>query len=429
MNALSDELPHVRDHITDAIVRSSASDPYTPLMAHTQLKMEQQLADSKSTSSGTFVLAATSIPKPTTGCAALTCAVCGKSGHLKCCTNPKRPPEHHVSHTWPECFSEDGGHAGQCEAVLLEKAEKRCTTGKPGAVATGKLGNIQYDQSGQVYLVDPKTNTVFALQDTPSATCAQPTREFAGLASDILIPELVSSLLGYDTDEYDTMYLDTSTLLTSLDWCCYSQPVNLAAVTYKVPNQHALTTIDLSVIPFFLDTGASVHISNCESGFYCLHPVTPHAVHGVGGTAVQAIGIRSIHLVVTKGIHITLDNVLFISGATVCLISVSALTSSLKCVAHFANSDCWVMSASGARILSGTLTARRLYAVSGCQFTAAHALMVTHAPTLETWHNHLGHVNYHAVANLAHHTLVTGMPLSSSPPPPSCEHCILGKQT
>ena len=239
MNALSDELPHVRDHIADAIVHSSTSDPYTPLMAHTRLDMEQQLADSKSTSSGTFVLAATSIPKPTTGHAALTCAVCGKSGHLKCCTNPKCPPECRVGHTWPECFSEGGGHAGQREAVLCEKAEKRHTTGKSGAVATGKPGNIRYDQSGRAYLVDPETNTAFALQDVPSAVCAQPTREFSGLASDILTPELVSSLPGYDTDEYDAMYLDTSALLTSLDWRCYSQPVNLAAVTYKALNQRA----------------------------------------------------------------------------------------------------------------------------------------------------------------------------------------------
>ena len=126
---------------------------------------------------------------------------------------------------------------------------------------------------------------------------------------------------------------------------------------------------------------------------------------------------------------ITLDNVLFIPGATVRLISVSALTSSLKYVVHFANSDCWVTSASGAHILSGTLTAHRLYAVSGGQFTAAHALTVTRAPTLETWHNRLGHANYCMVANLARQTLATDMPLSSSPPPPSCEHCILGTQT
>ena len=59
MNALSDELPHIRDQIADAIVHSSVSDPYTPLMAYTQLEMEQQIVDSRSPSSGTFALTAT----------------------------------------------------------------------------------------------------------------------------------------------------------------------------------------------------------------------------------------------------------------------------------------------------------------------------------------------------------------------------------
>ena len=47
MNTLSDKLPHVRDQIADAIVHSSVSDPYTPLMAYTRLEMEQQIMDSR----------------------------------------------------------------------------------------------------------------------------------------------------------------------------------------------------------------------------------------------------------------------------------------------------------------------------------------------------------------------------------------------
>ena len=348
MNILSNKLPHVWDQIADAIVRSSVSDPYTPLMAHTRLEMEQQIVDSRSPSSGTFALTATPAPKPLSGHAALTCVICGKLGHHKCCLNLKCPPERHVGHLWPECFSEGGGHAGQHDTVLHEKAEKQRAAGKSGTVATGKPGNVQYDQSGQAYFVDPETNMVFALHDTPGATANSPTMEFTGLASDTLTPEVASSLSGFDADEYNAMYLDTSALLTSIDWRCHSQPVDLAALTYKAPNQHVPTTIDLSLTPFFLDTGASIHISNCESDFYRLRPVTPRAVHGVGGSAIQAIGIRSICLIIAKGIHVTLDNILFIPGATIRLISVSVLTSALKCVVHFADSTCWVTSTSSA---------------------------------------------------------------------------------
>ena len=393
--------------------------------------MEQQIVDLRPPSSGTFALAATPAPKPPSGCAALTCVICGKSGHLKCCLNPKCPPEHRVGHLWPECFSEGGGRAGQHDVVLSKKAEKQHAAGKSGTVATGKPGNVQYDQSGRAYFVDLETNMVFALHDAPGATANSnsPTTEFTGLALDTLTPEVASSLPGFDADKYNAMYLDTSALLTSIDWCCHSQPMDLAALTYNAPNQCAPTTIDLSLTPFFLDTGASIHISNCESDFYRLRPVTPWAVHGVGGSAIQVIGIGSICLIIAKGIHVTLDNVLFIPGATICLISVSALTLALKCMAHFANSTCWVTYTSGAQILSGILTARRLYVVSGGHLTTRHAFAIARSPMLETWYNHLGHENYCTVANLAHQNPVTSMPLSSSPPLPPCEHCILGKQT
>ena len=75
MNALSDKLLHMWDHIAHIIVCSSGSDSYMPLMVHTCLKMEQQIADLKYTSSGTFALIATSIPKPVSGWASHTICV------------------------------------------------------------------------------------------------------------------------------------------------------------------------------------------------------------------------------------------------------------------------------------------------------------------------------------------------------------------
>ena len=96
-----------------------------------------------------------------------------------------------------------------------------------------------------------------------------------------------------------------------------------------------------------------------------------------------------------------------------------------KCIVHFANSSCWVTSVNGTRILSGTLTACRLYAISGGQLTAAHAFAITRGPTLETWHRRLGHVNYRAVIEC---TRRNGMHVPSSPHPSLCDHCILGKQ-
>ena len=419
MNAMGNELPHVQDQIANVIVRSTPSNPYTPTMVHARLEMEQQLVNSKSLSSNHLALAASAKLAPS-------------QRSSKVCTNPKCPPERQVGHTFPECFSKGGGRAGQRKAVLQEKAEKRCTVAlsasKPGAVATGKPGNVRYDQAGCAYFVDPAMNTAFMLHESAGGSIASSsaTQEFAGLAA------LLPLLSVHDTDEYKALFLDLVGLHTSVDWHAHSQPVDLTAVTYKAPNRRAPTVIDPSITPFFLDTGASIHISNCEADFFRLRPVAPHAIHGVGGSAIHTLGIGTICLVVAKGIHVTLDNVLSVPAATVHLISVSALMSSLKCVAHFADSTCWVTSANGNRILSGSLTAHRLYAISGRQLTADHAFLTTSIPILKTWHRLLGHANYRTVSDLLAQCCSAGthsMHVPSSTPPPSCENCILGKQT
>lgn len=159
--------------------------------------------------------------------------------------------------------------------------------------------------------------------------------------------------------------------------------------------------MDPSLVPFFLDSGASIHISNTESDFYSLHPVPPRAVNGVGGSSIQAIGIGSIHLIIAKGIHLTLENVLFIPAATIHLISVSAICAAHRCIASFDATLCWVQARSGTQMLTGTLTSCRLYALSGGQLSADHAYLVQRQPTLQSWHRCLGHAHYRAVYDLA----------------------------
>jgi hypothetical protein len=179
----------------------------------------------------------------------------------------------------------------------------------------------------------------------------------------------------------------------------------------------------------FLDSGASVHISNDEADFFSLCPIPPRSVNGVGGSSIQAIGIGTIRLVAARGIHITLDNVLFIPAAMVCLISVSALCAAHRCVALFDATNCWVQAHTSARMLSGTLTSRRLYALSSGLLSAEHAYLAQQLPNLQSWHWHLGHANYHAVYDLARSGNATSMPIDLSAMPPKCDHCILGKQT
>ena len=50
-------------------------------------------------------------------------------------------------------------------------------------------------------------------------------------------------------------------------------------------------------------------------------------------------------------------------------------------------------------------------------------------PDLETWHRHLGHVNYDSIIHMAEKKLATGMLTSLAYLPQICEHCVLAKQT
>lgn len=137
------------------------------------------------------------------------------------------------------------------------------------------------------------------------------------------------------------------------------------------------------------------------AGIISLKPISPRSVGGVGGTSVFAVATGTIKLVIAKGLHLTLHDVLFVPSATVRLISVSALCAQNRCTAHFDDSTCWVTARNGARILSGVLSSRRLYALTGGQLSAEHALLAHRAPTLHTWHGRLGHANYRTVYDLA----------------------------
>lgn len=80
-------------------------------------------------------------------------------------------------------------------------------------------------------------------------------------------------------------------------------------------------------------------------------------------------------------------------------------------------------------MLSGTLTSRHLYTLSGGQLSAEHAYMAHQKPNLQSWHRCLGHTNYCAVYDLARSGNAISMSIDLSHIPLKCDDCILGKQT
>lgn len=221
-------------------------------------------------------------------------------------------------------------------------------------------------------------------------------------------------------------------ITTSVNWNHQRQNIDIANISATALAQNTRTTARAADFPFYLDTGATTHISPSSEDFLTLRPITSRSVKGVGGTSIFATGIGNIKLRIARGAWLMLRDVLFIPAATVRLISVSSIARDSKVVSHFDDSSCWITSkSSGALIARGELLpSMRLYTLELHSPTADHALAVTHAPDLETWHRRLGHVGYQSLQDMARKGMVEGMSTSlSNAKAPKCESCILGKQT
>jgi hypothetical protein len=316
LNAMTDDLPHVRNHIADALSSSTPTSPtvsaYGPSNIHAHLDVEQQLIDTEKSKGGDVALLANGKGGGnTSGGRSKTCTECGRQGHSFCCTNCNS-----WGHLAKDCFAKGGSMEGKCEEVLTKKcAAHEANTGKGGAntgkggatmkpttksASTGNPGGVHYDIGGHAYILDDETHEAI-YGASPSATPALSTPatetiscEFAGLAYDNLTLAFIREVSDADDDEFTALYSALDTLQTSIDWCQHSQPVDFAGITYKVPNQRQRTIVDPSIIPFFLDSGTSVHISNTESDFFNLRPIPPCTVSGVGGSSIQAIGVGTL---------------------------------------------------------------------------------------------------------------------------------------
>lgn len=168
---------------------------------------------------------------------------------------------------------------GKKEEVLARKraackSAPKAPSAKPGKPAsTGKPGGVCYDVGGRAYILDSETQeAVFvASNDTPPPA----SQEFAGLASDTFTPAFIQELSSVDDHEFTALLTAFDDFQTSLDWRQCTRSVDFAGLTYKAPNQRQRTIVDPSIILFFLDSSASVHISNTKGNFFSLCPIPP----------------------------------------------------------------------------------------------------------------------------------------------------------
>ena len=272
-------------------------------------------------------------------------------------------------------------------------------------------------------------------------TPASPSIDFAGfttipdpsiaIPSDP-IPATATALVHTENLEYVGWIAMEEELWTMLDWSKHSSTSSAMTASEILPlSQQGHTNVDLNICPFWIDTGASVHISPIQADFLSLKPIAPRPVKGLGGSTVLATGIGDIKLHVGKGTHLKLEDVRYIPMATIHLISVRCLTQDSNTTIHFDKSTCWITnSSSGATIAHGhLLTHKNLYMLTLHSLRAEHAFLVYPTLTINTWHRHLRHANYQSIVDMKNSRFLQGAPSWFSTPPPRCKSCVLGKQT
>ncbi|KIK77894.1 hypothetical protein PAXRUDRAFT_17203 [Paxillus rubicundulus Ve08.2h10] len=278
LNALSGELNAVQTQVASLLSSSTSMHPFMSADIHTRLDTEQQLLDNEKARSTDLALAATT-------------KFNSRGPSLKTCSLGGCPP-------------------------AVPGSTPSATTNAPSSGP-----GLRFDSHGRTYILDSVTGGTVFLATTlpiipppslPTVPGTPATAEFAGLAHNS--PAFLQNLSGGDQYEFNALLAHLGDLPTSMDWRRHSFPPT-AHVSVTAPNQCTSTAINPINEPFFINTGASVHISNTTSNFYNLRPIHPQIVSGVGGSGISAVGIGNIRLNVSCGCHVTLEDVLYIPSA------------------------------------------------------------------------------------------------------------------
>ena len=412
MNALED-LPHLRTTVSTNLTNSKAGS-YTSEDILLLLETEQALrdADTLKRSRNNHAIESTALAAQTKT---------SKSNNAPTCSGCKR-----TGHTNEYCIMPGGGMAGKtiAESIAARKKDRESKKGgNNNSQTSGKVSVTMRDASGKAFIIQV---------DPGDVSMPTPAAEFAGIASDA-IPNTDALALSIEQVEYEGWFAFEEEPKVSIDWNTHTKPSDVAAISEISPiNQNNRTPISTDDLPFYVDTGATVHISPERSDFLTLKPTTTRSVKGVGGSTITAIGIGSIKLRVARGAYIVLQNALYIPNATVRLISVSTLARDNQAVAHFDENSCWITNKStNATIARGTLLPNKnLYSLALHSPHAEHTFTAQHAPDLETLHRRLGHANYQTLRDMVSNGMIPGMPKHLlREDPPKCEFCVLGKQT
>ncbi|KAF5325778.1 hypothetical protein D9611_000914 [Ephemerocybe angulata] len=231
------------------------------------------------------------------------------------CLNCKK-----TGHVADYCVSAGEGMAGKTlEEARAKKLKDQGNRRGDSGQAKGKP-KVRVYAEGKAYLVDAGDLT---------QTSDTNTTKFAGLAASSAF-NLANDVPLNDTEKEEYDGWGATAFMVEEEQDSYAN-VDEAKTAISAPT----TTI----VPFWLDSGATVHISPVCSDFDNLHvDAVPHSVRGFSGAPIMAHGIGDITVQTQSG-PITLKNALYIPEATARLVSIPSIICDSQVSLHF-YADC-----------------------------------------------------------------------------------------
>jgi hypothetical protein len=244
--------------VSRGLTDSTKAKPFTSADICRLMENQQTIINSKSTKHSSDIALATKgqhhgdLPGHNHGEGATCCTLCQSKGR----------PCHGHSKAW--CIQKGGGMEGKTieesrVARLAASGKGKGGAGKSPSSAGGKTFVAVKGGNGRSYFVD--TTHLSKLQSTT------PKPEFAGLTYD---PTPTSSSI--EAIEYHG-FLALKEPKVSINWTTNSQAVDesaLAVTIAPLQQKHSTPLVSIDTQPFYVDTGASVHISPIRSDFITL---------------------------------------------------------------------------------------------------------------------------------------------------------------
>ena len=199
------------------------------------------------------------------------------------------------------------------------------------------------------------------------------------------------------------------------------------ANTVTANNERILMTTETDINNWYVDSGASKHMSPIRedfTDFVDLNP--PYKIKTANNQVMDATGIGRVKLHLADNDPITLTDVLFVPTLASSLLSVRRLEEKGLTIT-FANAKCTIMK--GDEVYATAIPeGNSIYRLETAYY--AHATMISdkNPTSINLWHKRLGHLHAKAIQDMAQKGMVTGLENLQIEELDFCESCIMGKQ-